>query len=66
MGAQFTVRKLTQGHGVERTFPVQSPFIDKLSVDRRGKVRRAKLYYLRERTGKATRIAERIEKKVEA
>jgi large subunit ribosomal protein L19 len=66
MGEQFTVRKLTQGHGVERSFPVQSPFIDKLVLDRRGKVRRAKLFYLRDRTGKATRIAERIEKKAKA
>lgn len=65
MGAQFTVRKLTQGHGVERTFPVQSPFIDKVVLERRGKVRRAKLFYLRDRTGKATRIAEKLEKKAQ-
>ncbi|MFD1888429.1 50S ribosomal protein L19 [Paenibacillus wenxiniae] len=54
----FTVRKISYGVGVERTFPVHSPKIDKLEVARRGKVRRAKLYYLRELRGKAARIKE--------
>jgi large subunit ribosomal protein L19 len=60
LGKHFTVRKLTQGHGVERSFPDSSPFIAKIVVERRGKVRRGKLYYLRDRVGKATRIAEKI------
>ncbi|WP_163536776.1 50S ribosomal protein L19 [Gracilibacillus sp. YIM 98692] len=54
----FTVRKLSYGVGVERTFPVHSPRIDKIEVTRRGKVRRAKLYYLRNLRGKAARIKE--------
>ena len=54
----FTVRKVSYGVGVERTFPVHSPKLAKIQVVRRGKVRRAKLYYLRERTGKAARIKE--------
>ncbi|RXZ76982.1 50S ribosomal protein L19 [Paenibacillaceae bacterium] len=54
----FTVRKISYGVGVERTFPVNSPKIDRLEVARRGKVRRAKLYYLRELRGKAARIKE--------
>ncbi|HBV66981.1 MAG TPA: 50S ribosomal protein L19 [Clostridiales bacterium] len=54
----FTVRKISYGVGVERTFPVHSPKIDKIEVTRKGKVRRAKLYYLRERTGKATKVKE--------
>ena len=54
----FTVRKMSYGEGVERVFPVYSPQIDSIKVLRRGKVRRAKLYYLRGRTGKSARIAE--------
>ena len=59
----ITVRKIFQGVGVERVFPVYSPRIEKITVIRRGDVKRAKLYYLRERSGKATRIREKIEKK---
>jgi large subunit ribosomal protein L19 len=55
----FTVRRIVQGEGVERSFPVHSPKIAKLVVKRTGKVRRAKLYYLRDRVGKATRLRER-------
>ncbi len=54
----FTVRKISYGVGVERTFPVHSPRVEKVEVTRRGKVRRAKLYYLRNRRGKAARIKE--------
>jgi large subunit ribosomal protein L19 len=59
----FTVRRIVAGEGVERVFPVHTPKIAKLEVVRHGRVRRAKLYYLRDRTGKATRLAERREKK---
>ena len=59
----ITVRKVFQGVGVERVFLVHSPRIDKITVQRRGDVKRAKLYYLRERSGKATRIREKIEKR---
>jgi large subunit ribosomal protein L19 len=61
----FTVRKISYGEGVERVFPVHSPNIDSIKVVRRGAVRRAKLYYLRDRRGKSARIAERTEKKTE-
>ena len=59
LNENFTVRKISYGEGVERVFPVYSPMIDSIKVVRRGKVRRAKLYYLRGRTGKSARIAER-------
>ena len=57
--ATFTVRKISYGVGVERTFPLNSPRIDKIEVVRLGKVRRAKLYYLRDRVGKATKVKEK-------
>ena len=59
LNESFTVRKISYGEGVERVFPVYSPLIESIKVVRRGKVRRAKLYYLRGRTGKSARIAER-------
>lgn len=59
MGSSFTVRKMSFGEGVERVFPLYSPNIDSIEVVRKGAVRRAKLYYLRGRTGKSARIAER-------
>lgn len=63
VGKTITVRKTFQGVGVERVFPVFSPRIEKITVIRKGDVKRAKLYYLRERTGKATRIKEKIDNK---
>ncbi len=57
----FTVRKISYGEGVERVFPIYSPMIDSIKVVRKGKVRRAKLYYLRDRRGKSARIAERVD-----
>ena len=57
----FTVRKISFGEGVERVFPIYSPLVDSINVVRRGKVRRAKLYYLRERRGKSARIAEKVD-----
>jgi large subunit ribosomal protein L19 len=59
LNENFTVRKMSYGEGVERVFPIYSPMIDSIKVVRRGKVRRAKLYYLRGRTGKSARIAEK-------
>jgi large subunit ribosomal protein L19 len=61
----FTVRKISYGEGVERVFPIHSPMIDSIKVVRRGKVRRAKLYYLRDRRGKSARIAEKAESAAE-
>ena len=58
----FTVRRLAYGVGVERTFPVNSPIIEKMEVTRRGKVRRAKLFYLRDRVGKAAKVKELLNK----
>ena len=59
INSNFTVRKISSGEGVERVFPLYSPIVDSITVVRRGVVRRAKLYYLRGRTGKRARIAER-------
>ena len=66
LNESFTVRKISYGEGVERVFPMFSPLIDSIKVVRRGDVRRAKLYYLRNLRGKAARIAERADKAVEA
>lgn len=66
LNESFTVRKISYGEGVERVFPLYSPNIDSIKVVRRGKVRRAKLYYLRDRRGKSARIAERTDRKTNA
>ena len=64
INSSFTVRKISFGEGVERTFALYSPIVDSIKVIRSGKVKRAKLYYLRDRKGKSARIAEKIKKKV--
>merc|ERR1712164_185766 len=64
LNSSFTVRKISFGEGVERTFPLFGTVIDSIKVIRSGKVRKAKLYYLRDRTGKSARIAEKIKKKI--
>ena len=64
INSSFTVRKISFGEGVERTFPLYGSVIDTIKVIRSGKVRRAKLYYLRDRTGKSARIVEKIRKKI--
>ena len=64
INSSFTVRKISFGEGVERTFALFSPIVDSIKVIRSGKVRRAKLYYLRDRTGKSARITEKIKKKI--
>src|ERR1700723_1340475 len=61
LNENFTVRKISYGEGVERVFPLYSPMIDSIKLVRRGKVRRAKLYYLRDRRGKSARIVERVD-----
>jgi large subunit ribosomal protein L19 len=66
LNQSFTVRKISYGEGVERVFPLYGPVIDSIKVVRRGKVRRAKLYYLRDCRGKSARIAERIDTKPKA
>ena len=64
INSSFTIRKISFGEGVERTFALYSPNVDSIKVIRSGKVRRAKLYYLRDRKGKSARIAEKIKKKI--
>lgn len=66
LSATYTVRRIVQGQGVERTFPLHSPFIKQVTVKRSGRVRRARLYYLRDRTGKATRLKEIITRRPDA
>ena len=61
IGETFTVRRIASGVGVEKTFPVHSPLVEKIEVVRRGKIRRARLYYMRERTGKSAKIKSRAE-----
>ena len=63
LNESFTVRKISFGEGVERVFPIYSPLVDSIEVVRRGKVRRAKLYYLRDRRGKSARIAEKVDRR---
>ena len=66
LNSSFTVRKISHGVGVERTFQTHSPTVDSVKLKRRGDVRQAKLYYLRELTGRAARISEKLEKKTDA
>ena len=66
MSATYTVRRIVQSQGVERIFPLHSPFVQKVEVKRRGKIRRSRLYYLRDRKGKATRLKEIIQPRVKA
>jgi len=66
LNSSFTVRKISHGVGVERTFQTYSPIVDSVQLKRRGDVRQAKLYYLRELTGRAARISEKLEKKIDA
>ena len=66
LNSSFTVRKISHGVGVERTFQTYSPLVDSVNVIRRGDVRQAKLYYLRELAGRAARITEKLEKKSDA
>jgi large subunit ribosomal protein L19 len=66
LNESFTVRKISYGEGVERVFPVCSPLVDSVELLRRGRVRRAKLYYLKGRTGKSARIVERVERQEKA
>jgi len=66
LNSSFTVRKISHGVGVERTFQTYSPTVDSVKLKRRGDVRQAKLYYLRELTGRAARISEKLEKKTDA
>ena len=66
LNSSFTVRKISHGVGVERTFQTHSPAVDSLKLKRRGDVRQAKLYYLRELAGRAARISEKLEKKTDA
>jgi large subunit ribosomal protein L19 len=66
LNESFTVRKISYGEGVERVFPLFSPMIDSIKLVRRGKVRRAKLYYLRDRRGKSARIVERVDNSAKA
>ncbi|MEM9704674.1 MAG: 50S ribosomal protein L19 [Pseudomonadota bacterium] len=63
LNESFTVRKISFGEGVERVFPIYSPLVDSIELIRRGKVRRAKLYYLRERRGKSARIKEKVDRR---
>jgi large subunit ribosomal protein L19 len=65
LNESFTVRKISYGEGVERVFPLHGPVIDSIKLVRRGKVRRAKLYYLRDRRGKSARIAERTDRQTD-
>lgn len=60
IGATFTVRRLSYGVGVEKTWPINSPIIERIEISRKGKVRRARLFYLRDRVGKAAKVKERI------